>query len=132
MRTDLITLYGIVHNRNLQGLPRHLNGYPRVSAQNFPPQNMVWRTREASRPPETHSGRTTDSTPARLPSTESTAPDPTPKKKEGGCGARDYICVYTHTLSLSLSLSLSFSLINAYMRTDPLSSPYHPVPLQWS
>ena len=77
IRTDFIALYCIVPNRNLQGLPKHLNGHPRVSEQKLLPQNMVWRTREASGLP--HSERTTDSTPPRLPSTNSTPPDPTPQ-----------------------------------------------------
>ena len=51
IRTDFIALYCIVPSRNLQGLPKHLNAHPRVSEQNLLPQNMVWRTREASQPP---------------------------------------------------------------------------------
>ena len=51
MRTDSITLCCIVPNRNLQGLPKHPSGHPRVSEQNLLPHNMAWRTREASRPP---------------------------------------------------------------------------------
>ena len=57
IRTDFIALYCMVPNRNLQGLPKHLNGHPKVSEQNLLPQNMVWRTREASRlsrPPRAH------------------------------------------------------------------------------
>ena len=51
-RTDFIAPYCIVPNRNLQGLPKHLNGFPKVSEQNPLPQNMVWCTRvEASRAP---------------------------------------------------------------------------------
>ena len=49
--TDFIALHWRVPNRNLQGLPKHLNGHPRVSEQNLLPFNMVWRIREASRPP---------------------------------------------------------------------------------
>ena len=48
IRMDFITPYC---NRNLQGLPKHLNEHPRVSEQNLLLQNMVWRTKEASRPP---------------------------------------------------------------------------------
>ena len=48
---DFFALYCTVPNRTLQGLPKHLNGHPKVSEQNLLPQNMVWRTREASRPP---------------------------------------------------------------------------------
>ena len=51
IRTDFIALYCIVPNRNLQGLPKHLNGHPRVSEKNLLPQKTVWRSREASRPP---------------------------------------------------------------------------------
>ena len=51
IRTDFIALCCKVPNGNLQGLPKHLNGHPRVSEQNLVPQNMAWRTREASRPP---------------------------------------------------------------------------------
>ena len=45
------SIYCIVPNRNLQGLPKHLNGHPKVSEQNLLPQNMVSCTREASRAP---------------------------------------------------------------------------------
>ena len=38
IRTDFIALYYIVPNRNLQGLPKHLNGHPKVSEQNLLPQ----------------------------------------------------------------------------------------------
>ena len=78
IRTDSITLYCTVSNRNLQGLPQHLNRHPRVSEQNPLPQNMVWRTGEVSRPPGDPSRE--GPTPPRLPSTELTPPDPT----EGG------------------------------------------------
>ena len=53
MRTDFIAPCCIVPNRNLQGLPKHLNGHPKVSEQNLLPQNMLWCTREASRAPGT-------------------------------------------------------------------------------
>ena len=80
IRTDFLAPYCIVPNRNLQGLPKHQNGHPKVSEQNLPPQNMVWCTREASRP---HSGRTTDSTSPRLPA--QTRPHQTPHHRgEGG------------------------------------------------
>ena len=46
VRTGSLILYCIVPSRNLQGLPKHLNGHPRVSEQNLLPQNMVWRTRK--------------------------------------------------------------------------------------
>ena len=51
IRTDFAAPYCIVPNRNLQGLPKHLNEHPKVSEQNLLPQNMVWCTREASRAP---------------------------------------------------------------------------------
>ena len=35
IRTDFIAPYCIVPNMNLQGLPKHLNGHPKVSEQNF-------------------------------------------------------------------------------------------------
>ena len=142
---DFIALYCIVPNGNLQDLPKHLNEHPRVPEQNLLPQNIVWHTREASRPPEggcfrmagsyvrllrarmfqrvvflsarsaacvsrhafyfisstmnsvsydaigilqttfffrqfvSEARRTTDSTPPRLPSTNSTPPNPTPR-----------------------------------------------------
>ena len=51
IRTDFIALCCIALIRNLQGLPKLLNGHPRLSEQNLLPQNMIWRTRQASRPP---------------------------------------------------------------------------------
>ena len=39
-----MALYCIIPNRNLQGLPKHLNGHPKVSEQNL--LNMVWGTIE--------------------------------------------------------------------------------------
>ena len=83
-RTDSITLYCIVPNRNLKGLPKHSNGHPRASEQNLLPQNIVGRTREASRPPgdpilEGPRIRPNQDFPARSPL------DSTPQKgKEGG------------------------------------------------
>ena len=85
MRTDFIALDCIVPNRNLHGLPEHLNGHPRVSEQNLLPQNMVWRTREASPPP---GHRTLEG----LPNTNSTPPNPTPRRnahhKRGGAASQ--------------------------------------------
>ena len=88
-------MYCIVPNTNLRGLPKHLNGHARVSEQNLIPQNMVWRTREASRPPgnptlkdhgftkpHTTRGRKGDSHP----------PDPTPRggaRREGDSHPQD-------------------------------------------
>ena len=54
VRTDFIALYCIVRNRNLQGPPKHLNRHPKVSEQNLLPLILVWRTKEASRPPRAH------------------------------------------------------------------------------
>ena len=86
IRTDFIALYCIVPNRNLQGLPKHVNGHPKVSKQNLLPQNMVWRTREV----HDHHERT--KTPHQTPHHRekggregaSPPPDPTPQGgKEG-------------------------------------------------
>ena len=100
-RTNSITLYAIIPYRNLRGLPKHLNGHPRLSEQNLLPQNMVWRTREASRPlgdPTLEGSRTrpdqhfaAQSRPHQTPHHrrgrrwDSHPPDPTPQDgKEGG------------------------------------------------
>ena len=70
IRTDSMTLYCIVPNRNLQGVPKQLNRHPKVSEQNLLPQNMVWRTALGFDPTKTSH-------------TESTVPNPTPGRQGG-------------------------------------------------
>ena len=92
-------LLGAYCNRNLQGLPKPVNEHPRVSEQNLLPQNMVWRTREASRPP----GDPTLEGPRIRPHQD--FPDPTPQGGTsfpdhlwgGGRGAHDHMYIYIYT-----------------------------------
>ena len=106
-------LYCIVPNRNLQGLPKHLNGHPKVSEQNLLPQNMVWRSREASRSPRAQQDFPARTRPHQTPQHRGEGggfPPTRPHTTErgalprpfggvggrGGRGARDHVYIYIY------------------------------------